>query len=632
MDVGTSIPRELTITWAVTCCAAEPGLDGLLLFDMPTAALSGVASTLIQALTVVDPAHAPPRLVRLGSHENEDDLWSSLRPNTSDGVTMLMPTPGPLVRRADDPVLVVVVPDLAQLSLPANRAAITLLGSPVAELQRHGCSQRWPTGTYWVAACPTANAGQISEHLLDRFPVRLPAGPLVPTVDPIEKITRALADVQEEQQELVPALPAGWRSVLQRRRSGPPVNDGAIERAVALHDARHGMRRPLALLRLARATAWLADASVVTADHVDEVAVLTGLIAPTPTPTPPRATAATAGPQAHRDRDLHASRPALDQNRAVVAPSSTDVVEPVLAGAPVASLPAISVSVAMPLPYPEDDADPGREAEPLKLPWQRTAGSPGDRGPVVGTTPARSLKDIAWSDTVRHAALYQRFRLHSGPAVHDRRLVVTGTDLRSYRRAALPHRMLALLLDHTCRHGWDWLPTVAPYLRRAYSNRAAVCLVEVGGDGAPSLYRAERSMLRSLLDPWVAVALSRKPGGSTPLAHGLELVGQALRHALQHGAATLSGAEVVVVTDGLGNVPLDASAKDGLTQPVGGLGVADAIDAARALRDFDGIRVVVVQPPRVPHPEILLRLVEAISDERTLVVGRPDLAYVEHRR
>ena len=217
--------------------------------------------------------------------------------------------------------------------------------------------------------------------------------------------------------------------------------------------------------------------------------------------------------------------------------------------------------------------------------------------------------------------LYQRFRLRSVPASHRSRLLVTGADLRAYRRAAQPERMLVLLLDHTCRHGWDWLPTLAPYLHQAYSDRAAICLVEVGGDGAPSLFRAERSMLRSLLDPWVVVALSRKPGGSTPLAHGLELVGQALRHALQHGAAMLTGAEVVVVTDGLGNVPLDASTRDKLTGPVGGVGVADAIDAAQALRAFNGARIVVVQPPRVPHPEILLRLADAISNERALVVA-----------
>ena len=128
-------------------------------------------------------------------------------------------------------------------------------------------------------------------------------------------------------------------------------------------------------------------------------------------------------------------------------------------------------------------------------------------------------------------------------------------------------------------------------------------------------------MLRSLLDPRVMAALSRKPGGSTPLAHGLELVEQVLRHALQHGAATLTGAEVVVVTDGLGNVPLDASTRDKLTGPVGGAGVADAVDAAQALRAFDGVRVVIVQPPRVPHPEILLRLTDAISDDCALVVA-----------
>ena len=621
MDVATAIPPELTLMWAVTCCAVEPGLDGLLLFDLPSAALSAVASALIQVLTAVDPALAPPRLVRLGSHEDEDDLWSSLRMQTSDGVTMLIPAPGPLVRRGDDSVLVVVVPDLARLSLAASRAAIALLGSPTAELQRHGHSQRWPTGTYWVAACPTVDVGQISEHLLDRFPVRLPASSLVPTVDPVEKIMRALADVSEEPHVPVPVPLSAWRSVLQRGKSGPPVDDSAIERAVALHDARHGMRRPLALLRLARATARLAGDSVVTADHVEQVAVLTGMIVPTPSPTPSPSATAPAEPQPDHDLNQQAPRAGQGQNLAEPTPNEIALVEPVLMAAPAEALSAITVTAAAPLPYPEDGADPNREAEPLKLPWQRAAGRPTDRGPVIGTTPARSLEDVAWFDSVLHAALYQHFRLRSVPASHRKRLLVTGADLRSYRRAARPERMLVLLLDHTCRHGWDWLPTLAPYLRQAYSDRATICLVEVGGDGAPSLFRAERSMLRSLLDPWVVVALSRNPGGSTPLAHGLELVGQALRHALQHGAATLTSAEVVVVTDGLGNVPLDASTKDKLTGPVGGLGVADAIDAAQGLRAFDGVRVVVVQPPQVPHPEILLRLVDAISSERALVAA-----------
>jgi len=326
-------------------------------------------------------------------------------------------------------------------------------------------------------------------------------------------------------------------------------------------------------------------------------------------------------PQVHPDRNQQSVHPTPEHNLTGHAPAEAAVVEPVLTGPAAEALPAITVTATIPLPYPEDSANPDREAEPLKLPRQRAAGRPTDRGPVLSTTSARSLEDIAWLDSVRHAALYRHFRLRSAPASHRNRVLVTGADLRAYRRAALPERMLVLLLDHTCRHGWDWLPTLAPYLHQAYSGRAAVCLVEVGGEGAPSLFRAERAMLRSLLDPRVVVALSRRPGGSTPLAHGLQLVEQALRHALQHGAATLTAAEVVVVTDGLGNVPLDASARDEVTGPIGGAGVADAIYAAGALRNFDQVRVIVVRPPRVPHPEILLRLADAISDERALVVA-----------
>jgi len=303
MDIATAIPRGLTLAWAATCCAAEPGLDGLLLFDLPSAALSAVASALAQALTAVHPALAPPRLVRLGSHEDEDDLWSTMRPETLDGLTLLMPTSGPLVRQSQDPLLVVVVPDLARLSLAASRAAIALLGSPTAQLQRHGRSQCWATGTYWVAACPTADAGRISPHLLDRFPVRLPADSLVPTADAVENIMRALAGATEEPQVLVPTPPPAWRSVLQRGGAGPAVADKAIERAVALHEARHGMRRPLALIRLARATARLVGAPVVTADHIDDIAALTGMIVPTPTPTPSASTAGPVEPQAHHDRN-----------------------------------------------------------------------------------------------------------------------------------------------------------------------------------------------------------------------------------------------------------------------------------------------------------------------------------------
>lgn len=620
MNAAMVVPHELTLTWAAACCAAEPGLDGLLLFDLPFTALSAVASALVQALAATNPALARPRVLRLGSNEDEDDLWSTLRPQTSGGYTMLAPAPGPLVRRAEDSALVVLVPDLARLSLAATRAATVLLGSPTAQLQRHGIAQSWHTATYWVAACSTSEVGKISQHLLDRFPVRIPATSLIPPVDPIKQIICALVSVPEEPRSAVPSPSPAWCSILRTGGSGPPVDDSAVERAVALHEAHHGLRRPLALLRLARATARLAGDSIVTSNHVERVALLTRVTVPTQAHTPKRALRPT-NLQAAQPRNRRPKAAPQNENPAGPPSSTTAAAEPVLTAGSAEELSVITVSIDAPLSYPEDNADPKREAEPLKLPWQRAAGHPPDRGPVIGTMPARNLEDIAWFDTVRHAALYQPFRRRSVPGSHGERVLVAGVDLRAYRRSAQPERMLVLLLDHTCRHGWDWLAKLAPYLHSAYSSRATVCLVEVGGEGAPSLFRAERSMLRSLLDPRVETALSRKPGGSTPLAHGLELAGQALRHALQHGAATISEAEIVVVTDGLGNVPLDASRKDALTEPVGSAGITDAIDAAEAVRAFDSIRVAVVQPPRVPHPEILLQLVNAINSRRTIIAA-----------
>ena len=37
----------IAATAATACCAAEPGLDGLLLFDLPAAELSAVAAVLV---------------------------------------------------------------------------------------------------------------------------------------------------------------------------------------------------------------------------------------------------------------------------------------------------------------------------------------------------------------------------------------------------------------------------------------------------------------------------------------------------------------------------------------------------------------------------------------------------------
>ena len=85
-----------------------------------------------------------------------------------------------------------------------------------------------------------------------------------------------------------------------------------------------------------------------------------------------------------------------------------------------------------------------------------------------------------------------------------------------------------------------------------------------------------------------------------------------LQHALQHGRSPASEAWLVIATDGLGNVPLSSSLHN-----EGGRwadeGVRDSMEIAAKLSGLDGVRRVVVPPPRLPHPEILDRLAEVMG-------------------
>src|SRR5262249_5788018 len=127
-------------------------------------------------LEVVD--RGPPRLVRLSAADTDDDLWG--------GVAFVRDAARPtIVWRADRLAApatdrrtrLVVVPDLARLSQAGQRALVTLLDAPDASLQRNGLDLRWTPNLMCIAGCPREAIGQVSAHLLDRFALRLPAGP-----------------------------------------------------------------------------------------------------------------------------------------------------------------------------------------------------------------------------------------------------------------------------------------------------------------------------------------------------------------------------------------------------------------------------------------------------------------------
>jgi magnesium chelatase subunit D len=274
-----------------------------------------------------------------------------------------------------------------------------------------------------------------------------------------------------------------------------------------------------------------------------------------------------------------------------------------------------------PLPttlYPEDSAPNRREVEPLKPPPHRSRANTAADGPVVGTRPAVDVRDLALVSTLLEAAKFRKLR----PPRPDRprQLRILRSDLRSYRRAPAPQQLFVLVLDYTSLAECDWQEALLPHLSWAYVERAAVCLVQIGSARATNPFRAEPLVARNLLSPQLGAALDEHPGAATPLAHGLELAGRAVRAGLEHGRGKAQHARMVVLTDARGNVPLAASHAG--TPPVGPVarqGVDDALRVAAELRALRNTEIFVLDPQPSPHAELPLALAEALGAVRQTI-------------
>ncbi|MGW2476404.1 hypothetical protein [Streptomyces sp. NPDC001665] len=607
--------RLLTV---LVSAALEPALAGVLLFDLPPEHLPVVARTFARLLGSAPgqpPGRPAPRTV-LDSATVDEDLW--IRPRVRRGPEGIGFTfgPGPLAEPDGGPRLVV-VPDLARLSVPGLRAAVQLLGADTAALEHSGIRHHWRPRARWLACCRSEDAALLSPHLLDRFALRLAAPALRPRPGP----------------DPLGPLPADWAAALAPDTPRPPVTltDEAATAVLDLLDEQEGgggNRRALALARIARALARL-DGPVdaegtprssleVTPAHVDRAARLIRLR----TPHRPE-----ARPEHARDREPPeppgAGRPLPRQEPPRGAEQDAPADVPVHGPESAQRLgPAAAPGVPAPaadLPYPEDVAGPGSGETTLRVPARRATGARASRGPVIGVRRARDLWDLAPVRTAMEAAKYRAVRGGGGGP-----LVIAPADLRGYLRAPEPVRILTVVLDHTCRTGWDWYPALEPFLRWAYVTRAAVHVVEVGAEGEPDELRARAFTARSTRDPRIAAALARHPGRATPLAHGLDLAGQALRRAFRHHSAGLVEALLVVATDGRGNVPLAVSRSGRPVHgPVRRTGVDDAVAVAAHIRALgrSRLRSVVVDPGRPPYTRLPAALAEALGGG---LVGRAD--------
>lgn len=422
-------------------------------------------------------------------------------------------------------------------------------------------------------------------------------------------------------------LPEVWRGVLAAgRRVGCAMDEEAAARVVALFDGERGSRRALGLARLARALAVFGGDDRCGAERVDEAARLIGVAARPPVP-PGSGLPADRAPVTH-DGD--------GERRPVPEPAKPD---PVGDEGPADRIPGASVAVpagpaealdtfaadtgdGVGSPFPEDDARFLREFAPLRIPWQRRPEPSSARGPVIGVRSATTLRDLAFVATAIEAAKHQNLPGRRALRTDgDGRLVVLPGDFRSYARLPVAERMLVLLLDHTCRRGWDWQPALAPYLQWAYTGRASICVVEVGNRDAAHELKADHFVARSVLDPRVGRALHRPPGRSSPLAHGLAMTDQLLRRAFQQ-RSNLVEAWLVVVSDGRGNVPLDTGTGDRLPGPVRRTGIEDALSAAGRIGAMGRMRLhsVVVDAARQPYPDLTFQLADALGG--VTVAGR----------
>ena len=633
----------------LACAALDSGLRSILVFDASPATLQTMARLLTQMVAVVAggevvlPQATDTKAARqivpvqLGAVKTEEDLWGSLalgRNGTSQSVIWKA---GLLAAGKELETRIVVIPDLSRLSLAASRACVMLMGAEVAHLERHGQHDRWQPQLFWLAGCDRTRIGTLSPHLLDRFALRLSGGESPNSQQRVTQLRSWFEQFDQKQfpgdgeWEAAPLSAEVVEGLKQAQQIQPEVLPEARERVLNYVGVSGGYspRRDLALLRLARAQAQLAGTAKVGEQAVDAAAALIGLTLQLSQPEmPPSDSTATDldDPQSlSQGSEQENTQPARD-----AAQSVTEA--PVFESDTQETLPPTALPLGGPAidPYLEDTVAPEREAASLRLPPRRFKAASLGRGAIIGVEPAPIPRDLALISTLLEAAKYQALRwqaLKEKPnspqwarKLLDKRqanghvpLILQAGDLRRYRRAAVPEQMLTLVLDYTSLKECQWQGALLPYLQWAYVERASVCLIQVGAADAQDELRAEKREADNILVPRIRNRLEVNWGRATPLAHGLDLALQTLRHRLQHGRSTVQKAVLVVITDGRGNVPLEASRAGKVTAPVGRQGIEDAMAVAQQIAALKGVEAVVLNPQPKHYGDLPVELAQALG-------------------
>jgi len=599
----------------LACAALSPGLRGILIFDLNPPALRAAAAALAQMLTVVTESEVVQ--VTVGATATDDDLWGGPALSGAQADLPVAWQPSPLLGAPrDQRQRLALIPELSHLSLAASRTCVMLVGGDLAYLERHGQQQRWQPSMCWLAGCRSEQVGRVSPHLLDRFALRL-SGRSVHQGDRASEILGWAAESSRPSEIWRADVPADLIDRLRIAAHHYPRMTAAARTSVLEYTATTigpSVRREIALARLAHTLARLDGSAEVVPEHVASAARLIQLRSHA---QPPQERTVDTERLESDDTVLDGEATAYDQW--LISPGGD---EPVYQS----GTPKLYSSVSLPpQPYPEDQAPIERESASLRvaLPQYRPTTVPG--GPIVGVERAIGLYDLALVSTVLEALKFQAVRRRFRQ-VDSTRLLFAPGDLRRYRRALVAEQLLALLIDYTSLRGRDWKAAITPYLSWAYTERASVAIIQVGAVGAQHPLRAERVSGQNILVPRIGAALDASPGKATPLAHGLDLALHMLRHALQHSRGLLRRALFVVVSDGRGNVPLEASRVGRVTPPINREGIDDALQVAERIRGLDNVEIVFLNPQPQQHAELPLSLAAALG---AAIVPIPVLAPTE---
>ena len=151
----SSITLTQSLLKGLACAALNPGLQSILVFNSSYDALNAMASALAQLLQAATGKEV--ERISLGVSEVDDDLWGSLTISTEERGDQSIRWRHGLLSNPEDSLCLrlIMINDLAKLSLAAARACVMLIGADVAHIERHGQHTQWKPQLCWLASCET---------------------------------------------------------------------------------------------------------------------------------------------------------------------------------------------------------------------------------------------------------------------------------------------------------------------------------------------------------------------------------------------------------------------------------------------------------------------------------------------